>query len=133
MSGSIPGRSGSSGHSARGVTALPISGARADFNLMAAFREGHPDDWGCAHTRARGTSANGPAIVEGRDPRVTAAALMAPAIGEVFTKEGLAGVKIPVRLWVGARDTTVPDAATFRTKLPVPPDYHLVPNGGHFS
>jgi predicted dienelactone hydrolase len=135
--GSIdPARIGMFGHSAGGATALLIAGGVADLNRETAFCQTAREDWGCQHARQRGTlSAASPSapVTGGADARVKAIVLAAPAIALTFQPAGLAAVKVPVQLWVGARDDVVTDASLVRTLLPTPPDYHLVPNGGHFA
>jgi predicted dienelactone hydrolase len=71
--------------------------------------------------------------VTGADARVKAIVVAAPALAIAFQPAGLAGVKVPVQLWVGARDYIVTDAQLYRGLLPSAPDYHLVRNGGHFA
>ena len=75
----------------------------------------------------------GSAPVTGLDGRIKAIVIAAPALAPAFQPAGLAAVKVPVQLWVGAQDDVVRDAALVRPLLPVPPDYHLVANGGHFA
>ncbi len=57
----------------------------------------------------------------------------APALATAFQPAGLAAVKVPVQLWVGAQDEIVRDGPSFRSLLPKPADYHLVAHGGHFA
>jgi predicted dienelactone hydrolase len=133
--GSIdPGRIGVFGHSAGGATALILAGGVADMDREVVFCRGDTEDWGCRQARQRGlvpTAASVP--VTGLEARIKAIVLAAPAVPVVFQPAGLAAVKVPVQLWVGAQDDVVRDAALIRTLLPVAPDYHLIANGGHFA
>ena len=48
------------------------------------------------------------------DPRIKAIVVAAPGLGFTFADGGLAGVRIPVQLWSGDRDETVPFATNTR-------------------
>lgn len=133
-----PGRIGILGHSAGGTTALIAGGGRADWRRVITFCATHPEDWGCRNARQAGGAAALPATgteiaIAGRDPRVKAAILAAPALSVAFTADGLAAVAVPVQLWISAEDRVVTDAAGLRAKLPGPVDEHLVAHAGHFA
>ena len=130
-----PARIGIFGHSAGGTTALIIAGGVADLSRLAAFCRTNPEDWGCQHAKQRPPvpQENVSAPVAAADIRVKAVVLAAPAISVVFKPDGLAGVKVPVQLWVAAKDEVVTDGSLVRTLLPTTPDYQLVANGGHFA
>jgi predicted dienelactone hydrolase len=130
-----PSRIGMFGHSAGGATALIIAGGVADLSQVVLYCQQTPDDWGCRHVKQRAPVApeTVSAPISVPDPRVKAIVLAAPAIAVAFQPKGLAAVKVPVQLWVGAEDEIVHDAPLVRTLLPTPPDYHLVPHGGHFA
>jgi predicted dienelactone hydrolase len=134
--GSIdPDRIGLFGHSAGGTTVLIDAGGISDFSRAEAFCRDDPTDWGCQQARQHGSTA-GPADAEPisePDKRIKAVVVAAPALAVTFQPKGLAGVTVPVQLWVGAEDELVHDAPLVRTLLPTPPDYHLVPHGGHFA
>ncbi|MBB4370310.1 putative dienelactone hydrolase [Bradyrhizobium sp. cir1] len=63
-----------------------------------------------------------------------------PAFGPLFDPDGLREVKIPGQLWASAlsgEDRTGGEVAAnyvaaIARDLPVKPDYHLVPNAGHY-
>ena len=70
------------------------------------------------------------------DPRIRAAVIAAPGLGFLFEPAGLARVRAPVQLWVGAADEIVPYAtngAIVRRLLPREPEFHSVENAVHVS
>jgi len=70
------------------------------------------------------------------DARIKAAVVAAPALGFTFSPDGLKDVKVPVQLWRAENDVIVPHpryAEAVRLALPEAPDYHVVPNAGHFD
>jgi predicted dienelactone hydrolase len=133
-SGSIdPARIGLFGHSAGGTTALITAGGIADLSLVRAFCTTHEDDWGCQQARQRGSAGDAGEPVSGRDSRIKAIVVAAPALAVAFQPAGLAAVHVPVQLWVSSQDEIVRDASLIQTLLSIPPDYHLVQSGGHFA
>ena len=70
------------------------------------------------------------------DARIRAAVLAAPGLGFTFAPTGLSAVHVPVQLWEGAEDDTVPfstNAGLIRRYLTAPPETHLVPGAVHYS
>lgn len=70
------------------------------------------------------------------DRRIAAAVVAAPGIGFAFEPAGLAKVDVPVQLWSGTADETVPYAtntAIIRRLLPSAPDFHSVDGAVHLS
>lgn len=70
------------------------------------------------------------------DTRIRAAVIAAPGLGFTFAPAGLSAVHVPVQLWAGAADQTVPfatNAGLIRRYLPKPPETHLVPEAVHYS
>ncbi len=130
-----PSRIGMFGHSAGGTTALIDAGGVGDWRRALAFCQATPDDWGCRNARDHATAAatTDDPVIKAHDPRIKAIVVAAPAITHIFKPDGLSGVQVPVQLWVGTRDEIVVDAAGVRSLLPRKPDYHLVPNAGHFA
>jgi predicted dienelactone hydrolase len=133
-------RIGVFGFSAGGFTALAAIGGVPDMTRVAPFCAAHPDDWAC--NRARELRRGGPPVAPAlpgafvHDARIAAAVVAAPAIGYVFTPEGLSGVKVPIQLWRGDSDEILshPDnAQNVYDGLPIKPEYHVVPNAGHFA
>jgi predicted dienelactone hydrolase len=133
-----PARIGMFGHSAGGFTTLVLLGGTPDFNLAALFCHDHPEDWGCQRAKEKAGAApddQKPAEWH-HDPRVTAAAIAAPALGHTFTKDGLAAVIEPIQLWRAENDGITPNkwsADIVKAALPKPPEDHLVPLAGHFA
>jgi predicted dienelactone hydrolase len=131
------------GHSAGGATVLIAAGGNPDFDLGAPFCRDHPDAWDCQRVKER--TVAGPALSAGadrkppewhHDPRIKTVAIAAPAIGYMFTKEGLAAVTVPVQLWRAENDRIAPNewnADVVKAALPTPPENHLVPLAGHFD
>ena len=62
--------------------------------------------------------------------------MIAAPLGVLFTPEGLAGIKAPIQLWRGEIDEIVPHprhAQNVYDGLVSKPEYHVVPNAGHFA
>ncbi|HUS32231.1 MAG TPA: alpha/beta fold hydrolase [Kofleriaceae bacterium] len=107
------------GHSMGGYTALAVAGGKP-----LALPNQTPD--GIAH----------PVDVE-RDPRITRAVLLAPAIPWLMAPGALAEVTIPLLVRVGEKDTDTPPFFVERilASLPAstPLDFATVPRAGHFA
>ncbi|HZC38252.1 MAG TPA: dienelactone hydrolase, partial [Sphingomicrobium sp.] len=70
------------------------------------------------------------------DPRIRAAVIAAPGLGFTFEPNGLSSVHVPVQLWSGGADQTVPDATNagiVARLLRTPPESHVVPGAVHYS
>ncbi len=130
-----PGRIGMWGHSAGGTTALIDAGGIADLGRVMAYCRTHANDWGCQRAREHNPAAPETVSepIKAPDPRVKAIVLAAPALAAAFQPGGLAAVRVPVQLWTGGKDEIVPDAPLITALLPRPPDYHPVPQAGHFA
>lgn len=138
-----PSRIGMFGFSAGGFTALVAIGGTPDLATVGPYCAAHPDEWTCRMLKERkiNVSANptgqetaAPNWVH--DPRIAAAVIAAPAVAYSFSAEGLSGVKIPIQLWRGDSDEILPHpnyAQTVYDRLAVKPEYHVVPNAGHFA
>ena len=134
-----PARIGAFGFSAGGFTVLSAIGARPDLARVQSH---------CAQAREFACDAlrqAGSALIDGRvtpedrdffvDARIRAAAVAAPGLGFTFA-EGLDAVRVPVQLWAGGRDATVPDAtntAVVREGLGARVESHVQPGAGHMS
>ncbi|SHL92343.1 Predicted dienelactone hydrolase [Bradyrhizobium lablabi] len=131
-----PARIGMFGFSAGGFTALVVVGGTPDLNRVAPYCAAHPDEWACRKIRENPTEARAAPAAFVNDPRISAAVIAAPAIGYSFTPEGLAGIKAPIQLWRGDSDEILPHsrhAQNVYEGLSTKPEYHVVPNAGHFA
>lgn len=127
-----PQRVGLFGFSRGAYTGLMVVGGNPDYGVMVPL---------CQQAAA----AKCQAIREGRmptappvhDPRVKAAILAdPPLIPGLFSREGVAGVTIPLQLWRSefGGDGATPDSIDALEKLlPVRPDYRTAANAQHFS
>jgi predicted dienelactone hydrolase len=70
------------------------------------------------------------------DPRIRAAVIVAPGLGFTFAGGGLADVRVPVQVWSGDRDETVPFASNTAVVLAGLGDRaeaHRVEDAAHLS
>jgi predicted dienelactone hydrolase len=128
-----PARIGIFGFSAGGLTALVAIGGVPDLSLAQAHCAAHPDEYGCQKARQTAPLATRPLQLV-HDPRIGAAVVAAP-LGSVFTSSGLADITVPIQLWRGELDQVLPHpqhAQNVYDGLPTKPEYHVVPNAGHF-
>jgi predicted dienelactone hydrolase len=132
-------RIGVLGHSSGGFTALALVGGVADLGRIAPHCQQHPGDYACQLMARQPAASAGlaTAVVQtGRDARVRAAVVVAPALGFTFTQASLAAISVPVQLWRAEDDVVLPHpwyAEAVRAGLPQPLDYHEVPKAGHFD
>ena len=138
-----PSRIGMFGFSAGGFTALVAIGGTPDLTTVAPYCAAHPDEWSCRLVKERkinlaanttGQPMTAPTWVH--DPRIAAAVIASPALGYAFSAEALAAVTVPIQLWRGDNDEILPHpnyAQAVYDRLPVKPEYHVVPNAGHFA
>jgi predicted dienelactone hydrolase len=127
-------RIGLFGFSAGATGALANIGATPDFARVAPACQAHPE-LVCRLVHV-GTVLTNPAIGEAYDSRIRAAVLAAPGFGMAFPPEALAGVTIPVDIWIGANDDNTPpqtNALAIAQRLPAQPQAHLVEGAGHAS
>ena len=134
-----PARIGMFGFSAGGFTTLVSIGGIPDFSKVGPMCRQYPGDFAC---QLIAKSSSNPALpltsatASAADPRIKAAVVAAPALGFTFSPDGLKNVKVPVQLWRADNDAIVPHpryAEAVRLALPATPDYHVVPNAGHFD
>jgi predicted dienelactone hydrolase len=131
-----PARVGMFGFSAGGFTALVAIGGVPDLSRGTSYCAAHPDEWGCRRARETGMRPSASPAAFVHDPRIAAAVIAAPAIGFSFSPEGLAGITAPIQLWRGDSDEILPHprhAQNVYDGLPTKPEYHVVPNAGHFA
>ena len=121
------------GYSAGGETALILAGAQPDLDRLRRYCQERPDDHDACTTKGELT-ADRDDLVPVADPRVRALLLMAP-LSLMFGRETLAQVHVPVLLYSGDNDKLVyPDknADALARKLPVEPEFKVIPGAGHF-
>jgi predicted dienelactone hydrolase len=131
----IPNRVGVFGFSAGATTALIAVGGEPDL-ARVAVQCAKQREFVCEIMKPEGNAGSGqPQWVH--DPRIAAAVLAAPGLGFAFAPSGLAHVRVPIQLWVGAADRTVPyetNAAVVRQQLaPRAVDFHRVEGAVHLS
>jgi predicted dienelactone hydrolase len=135
-----PSRVGMFGFSAGGFTTLVAIGGTPEMSTVAPYCAAHADEWSCRMLREHkvNLSANrsvaAPSWVH--DPRIVAAVIASPAVGYAFSAEALSAVTVPIQLWRGDSDEILPQpnyAQAVYDRLPVKPEYHVVPNAGHFA
>lgn len=133
-------RVGAFGFSNGGFTVLVMVGGVPNLSEIAPYCHAHPDHDLCSALSRAGVDpdqgAAVPASVWVRDSRIKAAVIAAPAFGFAFGREGLSGVRVPVQLWRAADDSHQPNPyyeEAVRVDLPNPPEYHVIPNAGHYD
>lgn len=131
-----PARIGMLGFSAGGYTTLVMAGARPDFGRWQQHCRQHAaqDEEFCPTLvwRLLPRTTRGDWRLP-HETRIRAAVVMAPA-GILFDRAGLAGVRIPLRLYGAANDTVTRNPWNVEhvaASLPSPAPVHMVP-GGHF-
>ncbi|MGN6528166.1 MAG: alpha/beta hydrolase family protein [Burkholderiaceae bacterium] len=118
------GRVGAAGFSLGGFTTALLAGARTDFDHFEAFCSGPQRDAICnpqkefpldflrEAPRVLAEPAMAPAMARRggdlREPRVRAAFLVAPALGEAIAEASLADVHVPMEVVYGEADAIVP-------------------------
>lgn len=131
-----PERVGAFGFSAGGFTVTAIIGGVSDAQAILAHCVAHPEVFACRLIAALGGLDLTDWQPETRDPRIKAAVIAAPALGQSFTDESLAAVTIPVQLWQASDDQILPspyNVEPVRDRLGQVPEYHRVDNAGHYD
>jgi predicted dienelactone hydrolase len=131
-----PQRIGMFGFSAGGFTALAIIGGVPDFTKVGPMCRQNPGDFVCQLLAKSESRVVATATTAVADARIKAAVVAAPALGFTFSPDGLKNVKVPVQLWRAENDVLVPHpryAEAVRLTLSEVPDYHVVPNAGHYD
>lgn len=129
-------RIGALGYSAGGFTVTTIAGGESDPQAILDDCAVHPEFFACRLL----AMAGGLDLVRwrpaGRDPRVKAAVIAAPALGMSFTDASLASVAIPIQLWQAADDEILPapfNVEPIRDRLGRAPEYHRVADARHYD
>lgn len=131
-----PQRVGMFGFSSGGFTTLANIGGVPDFTKIGPMCRQYPGDFACQLLARSQSPVAAPAAIAVADARIKAAVVAAPALGFTFSPDGLKNVKVPVQLWRAENDVVVPNpryAEAVRLALPEAPDYHVVPNAGHYD
>lgn len=104
------------GMSAGAFTVLTLVGGVPRMDRIATHCRATPEFICKALAHARSpllASAEG-AGTFARDPRIKAAIIVAPGLGFTFAEGGLSSVQVPVQVWSGDRDGSVPFATNTR-------------------
>lgn len=121
------------GYSAGGETALILSGARPDLQRLRRYCAERPDDMDACKTQGQ-LVADREDLKAAADPRVHALLLMAP-LSLMFGRQTLNDVHVPTLIYSGDHDQLLAldkNAGALARKLPLHPDFRLIPGGGHF-
>lgn len=127
-----PERIGIFGFSRGGYTGLVAIGGVPDFGLAGEFCRKVPTDPLCDWPSTTALPA-GAAPSYTHDPRIKAAVIAAP-LGIVFSADGMKKITAPIQLWRAENDelATHHNTTAVREALPAAPEYHVIPNAGHF-
>jgi predicted dienelactone hydrolase len=119
------------GHSAGGYTALLAVGGRPDYTQFVGGRcrraPAQPPGW------PRFT--HDPAALPVADPRIRAAAAMAPGFGCLFDRDSVSAIHVPVRFYQADDDDVLQpgfNAAAFAALFTPPAEVVHFANAGHF-
>ena len=129
------GRIGLFGFSAGATTALIAIGGVPDMSRIGPHCAAHPE-FACTLLQIPGHLTGAETVAWTHDPRIAAAVAAAPGFGFTFAPGGLANVHVPVQLWSGDADTTVPyetNTGVVRGLLGRLAEYHGVANARHYS
>lgn len=138
------GRTGVTGHSFGGYTALAAGGARLDLRELRDFCAETPGDMGCFWLESasllatqRGLDAIPDALWPATtDPRVQAVVALAPSSGPFFGETGSAALTNPLMIIVGSQDAaTIPERDAYPVYEAVGSDMKALvvfENGGHY-
>ncbi len=132
---------GAYGFSIGAFTVLTAAGAQPDLSSVAGYcannREFVCDMLTETNSFLLGTELPADINQFRQDSRIKAAVLAAPGLGFTFAApEAFAQVTLPVQLWHGEQDNTVPYASNtqvIRNNLHNKAEFHLVPHAAHFS
>lgn len=144
-------RIGVAGFSLGGWTAALLAGARTDFARLRAFCASPQRDSICDPQREfpldfvleQAKTLNEPRLAPlaagehaaWRDTRISAAFLIAPALGQALDAASLRAVRIPLAVLAGAADTVTVSATNAKTIADTVPGATLtvLPNVGHYD
>ena len=125
------------GHSYGGYTALSVSGAHADIDVMVRACDADPDGLGDTfQCRLARRYEGDDRVFEYHDPRIAAVMPMTPGATPLFREGGLASIDVPVFVWAGANDETAePELYQdwLYPELPKSRFYLKIPGAGHLD
>jgi predicted dienelactone hydrolase len=127
-------RVGIFGFSAGATTALIAIGGEPDLARVAPHCAQHPEF--VCRIMASGTPGAAPPPQWTHDARIKAAVVAAPGLGFAFAPSGLGGVHVPVQVWSGTADQTVPfetNTAVVLRQLGARAEAHSVEGAVHLS
>lgn len=133
-----PGRVSAYGMSAGAFTVLSLIGGRPAMDRIATHCAQAPE-FICEALQQVGSPLlrSGEGAGEFRpDPRIRQAVIVAPGLGFTYAGDALASVDVPVQLWFGDQDRTVPfasNAAVVQAGLGDRVEVHQVKGATHFS
>lgn len=128
-------RIGAFGFSAGGFTVLVEAGGAPDLRKVKDHCLQHPEFETCEIVRSQPLPFD-IKVDWTHDPRIKAVVSAAPAIGFTFDRKGLKKLRAPVQLWRAENDQVLPSpyyAEPVRDALPTAPEFHVVPNAGHYD
>lgn len=128
-------RIGIVGFAMGGYTALLTVGGKPNFALTAEYAKAVPADPVVAIIKNAAAQRKRPNFDALADPRVRAAFIMAPTLGFLFDRKGLANVKAPVRLYRAGKDELMAEpynVENIRKNLPASPEFEVAEGMGHF-
>jgi predicted dienelactone hydrolase len=129
-----PRRVGVFGFSAGATAALIDIGGKPDLGRIWSQCSEHPE-FVCKLTSPETYRQAAPQAWQ-RDERIRAAVLAAPGLGFTFAPDGVSDVRVPVQLWAGTKDSTVPvatNAGLLQQMLGQRAEMHVVPGAAHLS
>ncbi len=123
-------RVGFFGFSRGAFTGLALLGGEPDWTALLQNCPVYPGNRFCEQIRS------GPIAPMAHDGRIKAAVIADAPAGNLFTRDRLRNISVPVQYWASERggDGVSPnDAAIIVNNLSVKAEYHLVPKTGHFD
>ena len=135
-----PTRIAAFGFSAGGFTVLTAVGAKPDLSRIAPHCAATPE-FACqvleaAHSPLRSGTVAPIDLEFFVDSRLRAAVVAAPGLGFTFGEHAFDEVRVPVQLWTGGLDTSVPDdsnGAAVRAGLAGRVEAHAEPGASHLT
>jgi predicted dienelactone hydrolase len=131
-------RIGAYGFSAGAFTVLTLIGATPDLSAIPVHCRRTPEFICAALALVKSPLLDGLASARGfrADHRIKAAVIAAPGLGFTFADGGVSNVRVPVQLWSGTRDSTVPYATNtkfVRDGLGTRAEFHEMRGATHFA